>query len=289
MKHSILAFAKVNLYLDVLSKRDNGYHEIESVMQSISLCDEISLEISVCKGIEIHLNGSDCSLSWDESNLAYKACKLFLDEAKISNHRIDIFVKKNIPISAGMAGGSTDAGGALILLNKAFGEPFSKEKLCELGARLGADVPFCIMGGTCLCQGVGEILTPISSFKDKLMVCAIDSSSVSTPRAYAMLDEKYGTNASRSSDIDAFLTCVKNNNFKGVCSSLFNKFESVIIPTNPSISKIKELLVENGALCALMSGSGPSVFGIFESEADQIRAYNALQDAKIRAFLCKSL
>ncbi len=289
MKHSILAFAKVNLYLDVLSRREDGYHEIESVMQSISLCDEISLEISACKGTEIHLNGSDCSLSWNESNLAYKACKLFLDKAKISNYCIDIFVKKNIPISAGMAGGSTDAGGVLILLNNAFGEPFSKERLCELGARLGADVPFCIMGGTCLCQGVGEILTPISSFKDKLMVCAIDSSSVSTPKAYGMLDEKYGTRASRSSDIDAFLTYVKNDDLKGACSSLFNKFESVIIPTNPSILKIKELLAQNGALGALMSGSGPSVFGIFESEADQIRAYNALQDAKIRAFLCKSL
>lgn len=289
MNYSILAPAKVNLYLDVLSRREDGYHEIESVMQSISLFDEISLEASASKGLEIYLNGSDNSLLWDEGNLAYKACNLFLSEANINNCRIDIFVKKNIPISAGMAGGSTDASGVLLLLNKAFGEPFSLEKLCELGSRLGADVPFCIMGGTCLCKGVGEILTPIAPFKDKLMVCAIDASSVSTPKAYSMLDEKYGTSASRSCDINAFLAYVKNDDLIGVSGSLFNKFENVIIPSNQSISKIKALLIENGALGALMSGSGPSVFGIFENEADQIRAYKALQDAKIRAFLCKTL
>ena len=289
MKYTILAPAKINLYLDVLSKREDGYHEIESVMQSVSLCDKISIDISKSSELKISIDGTSDAIAWDEKNLAYKACKLFVSEAKITNSKIDIFVEKNIPISAGMAGGSTDAGGVLMLLNKAFGEPFSSEKLCELGARLGADVPFCIAGGTYLCKGVGEVLLPLTPFKDKLLVCAIDSSSVSTPVAYGMLDKKYGTDATSSSDINAFLAYVKNDDLKGVSSSLFNKFESVIIPENPSILKIKDLLLENGALGALMSGSGPSVFGLFGNETDQKRAFDALQKEKIQAFLCKTL
>ena len=289
MKYTILAPAKVNLYLDVLSKREDGYHEIESVMQSVSLCDKISIDISKSSELKISIDGTSDAIAWDEKNLAFKACKIFANEAKITNSKIDIFVEKNIPISAGMAGGSTDAGGVLILLNKAFGEPFSRERLCELGASLGADVPFCIVGGTYLCKGVGEVLLPLAPFKDKLLVCAIDSSSVSTPVAYGMLDKKYGTDATSSSDINTFLAYVKNDDLKGVSSSLFNKFESVIIPENPSILKIKDLLLENGALGALMSGSGPSVFGLFGNETDQKRAFDALQKEKIQAFLCKTL
>lgn len=289
MKHTILAPAKVNLYLDVLSRREDGYHEIESVMQAVSLCDKISVDISDASELQISLSGTNDAIAWDEKNLAYRACELFAKEAKISNSRIEIFVEKNIPICAGMAGGSTDAAGVLLILNKAYGEPFSKEELCSIGARLGADVPFCIIGGTCLCKGVGDILIPLSPFSDRLLVCAIDSSSVSTPVAYSLLDKKYGTSATSSADLDAFLAYVKNGDLKGVTSSLFNKFESVIIPENPTILKIKDLLLSNGALGALMSGSGPSVFGVFENENDQKRALEALQKEKIQAFSCKSL
>ena len=289
MKDTILAPAKVNLYLDVLSRREDGYHEIESVMQSISLYDKVSINIEKSSDLQISIDGTSESIAWDEKNLAYKACVLFLNEAKTSNYKIDIFVEKNIPISAGMAGGSTDAGAVLLLLNRAFGEPFSKEELCTLGARIGADVPFCILGGTCLCKGIGDSLVPLKAFKDKLLVCAIDKSSVSTPVAYSMLDKKYGTSASCSSNLDAFLTYVENDDLNGVSSSLFNKFESVIIPENTSILKIKELLLKNGALGALMSGSGPSVFGLFENEDDQRSAYFALKSDNISAFLCKTL
>ena len=283
MKHTILAPAKVNLYLDVLSRREDGYHEIESVMQAVSLCDKISVDISDASELQISLSGTNDAIAWDEKNLAYRACELFAKEAKISNSRIEIFVEKNIPICAGMAGGSTDAAGVLLILNKAFGEPFSKEELCSIGARLGADVPFCIIGGTCLCKGVGDVLIPLSPFSDRLLVCAIDSSSVSTPVAYSLLDKKYGTSATSSENLDAFLAYVKNGNLKEVSSSLFNKFESVIIPENPTILKIKDLLLSNGALGALMSGSGPSVFGVFENENDQKRALEALQKEKIQA------
>lgn len=289
MKYTILAPAKVNLYLDVLSKRADGYHDLRSVMQAISLYDDISLEIIPSSNTEINIDGSSNEIKWDESNLAYKACSLFLNEANIDGYKLSLYIDKHIPVCAGMAGGSTDAAGTLLLLNKAFNFPFSTEKLCTLGARLGADIAFCIIGGTCLCEGIGERVTPISSFGGKYMVCAIDSSSVSTPKAYALLDEKYGTACGDSSDLNSFLTSVENNDLSKACSLFYNKFESVIIPEIPKIQQIKDILLENGALGALMSGSGPSVFGVFSTEKEQNNAYKALCDAKIQAFLCKSL
>lgn len=289
MRYSILAPAKINLYLDVLSKREDGYHEIKSVMQAISIYDEITLDITNSDKIIIRLNGSEPSLKWDESNLVYKACTLFLNEAKLDGYSFDFYVKKNIPICAGMAGGSTDAAGALLLLNQAFGNRFSIEDLCSLGAKLGADVAFCIRGGTCICEGVGEVLTPLPPLDTMYLVCAIDSSSISTPRAYSLLDEKYGIIVDESSNFKVFLKSAKNKDIHSICSLLFNKFESVIIPLNENIRTIKELLLKNGAIGALMSGSGPSVFGIFETEDAQKNAFFALQREKIRVFLCKSL
>ena len=289
MKYSILAPAKINLFLDVLSKREDGYHEIKSVMQSVSIYDKISLEIQKSISISIRLNGSNPSLKWDESNLVYKACALFLKVSGIDGYSFDFYIEKNIPICAGMAGGSTDAAGVLLLLNQAFDNRFSIDELCAMGSKLGADVAFCIRGGTCLCEGVGEILTPLSPLDGMYLVCAIDSSSVSTPQAYSLLDERYGTDFHESADLGSFLTSVENKDLSSICSHLFNKFESVIAPLNENINRIKDLLVKNGALGALMSGSGPSVFGIFENEIDQKNALFALQKEKITAFSCKSL
>ena len=289
MKLSILAPAKVNLFLDVLSKREDGYHEICSVMQAVSLYDEIFLQIKKSDSFNIILDGSNKQLRWDGSNLVYKACDLFVKEAGLKGYTFEFYVQKNIPVCAGMAGGSTDAAGALLLLNKAFNNLFSVERLCEIGAKLGADVPFCILGGTCLCRGVGEKIISLKSFSNQYMVCAIDDSSVSTPQAYSMLDEKFGTDCGPSADIDDFLANIATSNAKNVCSALFNKFENVIIPKNPRIQHIKDKMLENNALGALMSGSGPSVFAIFASEADQKSALFALQKEEIQAFLCKSL
>lgn len=289
MKFSIKAPAKVNLFLDVLSKRPDGYHNINSVMQSISLCDEVSLEVTRAEKNEISVCGTSDEIKWDESNLVYKACSAFIKKAGLDGYRFDFHVQKNIPVCAGMAGGSTDAAAALILMNKAFGNLFSVERLCELGAGLGADVAFCIVGGTCLCEGIGEKLTALPSIRDMYMVCAIDSSCVSTPKAYAMLDEKYGSDCTQSADCEKFLKALKNASVKEISALLYNKFESVIAEQNPSIQKIKDMLFENGALGALMSGSGPSVFGIFETESEQRQAFEALEKAKIRVFLCKSL
>lgn len=289
MRHSISAPAKINLYLDVLSKMENGYHNIKSVMQTISLFDEITLAVQKSNSNKINIDGSRSKIAWDKTNLVYKACEIFLKQSKLNGYTINLFVEKKIPISAGMAGGSTDAAGTLLLLNQAFGDIFTEKELCEMGATLGADVPFCIMGGTCLCEGVGERLTPLKCFSDKFLVCAIDQSSVSTPKAYQLLDEKYGTECTDSANIENLLACIENDDLKGVSSLLFNKFESVISPLLPNVDKIKSILAENGAIGTLMSGSGPSVFGIFETEEAQANAYFALLKEEISAFLCKTI
>lgn len=292
-----IAPAKINLYLDVLDKMDNGYHNIESVMQSISLADKLTLELVKMGGentIEISTNTD--KIPNDEGNLVYKAASLFIEyvnkkrKTKISDTKFVFTIEKNIPVSAGMAGGSTDCACALRLLNSAYSNILKENELFELGTRLGADVGFCLIGGTCECRGNGSKIKKLTPFKDIPLVCAIDSSSVSTPQAFKMLDDRYGTSSRACAIFEVFTGAISQGaNLKRICSLLFNKFENVIIPTNENIKKIKDILLENGAIGALMSGSGPSVFGIFETEDAQNKAYNALQKANINAFLCKTL
>ena len=284
------AYGKINLYLDVLDKRQDGYHNVKSVMQSVSLCDKISLEITDTDGEnEIDIISSDIRLKCDKSNLIYKAWNKFFEKTKISGKKCVFTLEKNIPMAAGMAGGSSDCACALSLLNEAFGYPLSYKKLVVLGSKIGADVAFCIKGGTCICEGIGEKITPLKSFKDALLVCAIDDSSVSTPYAFSLLDEKYGIDCKDSNNIENIIDYINNGSIKDVCRGLYNKFESVIIPKIENVQKIKDMMLSNGALGALMSGSGPSVFGIFDNENDSINAYKALKSQKIRAFLCKTL
>jgi 4-diphosphocytidyl-2-C-methyl-D-erythritol kinase len=284
------SYAKINLYLDVLDKRLDGYHNIKSVMQSISLFDTLSLEITDVSGeneIEILCNSSN--LKCDNSNLIYKAFIRFFEKTQIKGKKCTFSLEKNIPISAGMAGGSSNAATTLLLLNEACGYPLDKNGLLDLASKIGADVAFCLYGGTCLCEGIGEKITPLNSFKDAYVVCAIDNSNVSTPVAFSMLDEKFGTSCTDSANISNMLRAIKENDLKAISSSLYNKFENVIIPTNKNIELIKETLIKHGAIGALMSGSGPSVFGLFENEEAQKSAYIALKSDNISAFLCKTL
>ncbi len=284
------ANGKINLYLDVLNKRDDGYHNVKSVMQSVSLCDKITLEITDIQGEnEISIISSDISLKCDKSNLIYKAWEKFFEATKISGKSCVFNLKKNIPMAAGMAGGSSDCACALSLLNEAFGYPLSDEELIKLGSKIGADVAFCIKGGTCICEGIGEVITPLNSFSNVLLVSAIDESSVSTPYAFSLLDEKYGTDCIDSGDICAVIDGIKAKDISQVAKRLYNKFESVIIPEIENVQKIKDIMLENGALGALMSGSGPSVFGIFDTEKAQKSAFDALKNHGIKAFLCKTV
>lgn len=295
MKLEILAYGKINLYLDVLNKMENGYHNIESVMQSVSLCDKLTLEISDTEGENIIEISSDTDkIPNDNTNLVYKACSRFIDfvaskNLKIEGKKFTFHIEKKIPISAGMAGGSSDCASALKLMNMAFDSPLNDNELLSLGASIGADVGFCLTGGTAICRGIGDKITKINSFSDVYLVCAIDNSSVSTPVAFKMLDDMYGTNPEPSASIDILVEAIEIKDLNKVSSSLFNKFENVIIPKNDGVKKIKNILLNNGALGALMSGSGPSVFGIFGNENDQINAYKALKEQKISAFLCKTI
>ncbi|MBQ7760599.1 MAG: 4-(cytidine 5'-diphospho)-2-C-methyl-D-erythritol kinase [Clostridia bacterium] len=289
-KISAIAYGKINLYLDILSKMENGYHSIESVMQSVSLGDKITLEVLDVDGDnQIEIKTQCQVIPNDKSNLVYKTASAFLERTNTIGKRLIFEIEKNIPISAGMAGGSSDGATAMKLLNEYFGSPLTLDELCEIGARIGADIPFCLTGGTCICQGIGERITRLTPLKDMLLVCAIDNSSVSTPVAFSMLDEKFGTRPMPHGALEKMKLAIEGGNISEVSSLLYNKFEDVIIPKIPSISKIKEIMTENGANGTLMSGSGPSVFGIFDNEKSQIKAYNALKNCSIRAFLCKTI
>ena len=284
-----MAPGKINFYLDVLNKREDGYHNIRSVMQSVSLCDTLTLEISDKHKCDIVITCSDHSIKCDGSNLVYKAAKLFTERLGIMSGHLHFHIEKNIPIAAGMAGGSADAAAALRLLNSAYGSPYTPAELCNMGSLIGADVPFCILGGTRICEGIGEELSALPTFSGIDILCAIDSSSVSTPKAFGMLDEKYGTDCKDSADISKMTDAIAKRDKDLLCSALYNKFEDVIIPVNPNITLIKNTLLECGAVGALMSGSGPSVFGIFDSEDDAVLASEKLKKMGIRAYPCKTI
>ena len=185
--------------------------------------------------------------------------------------------------------GSSDSACALSLLNEAFDFPLSYEELVLLGSKIGADIAFCIKGGTCICEGIGEQITPIKSLKNVLLVCAIDESSVSTPYAFSLLDEKYGIDCTDSGSIDGIIEAINGGELSSVCKNMYNKFESVIIPQIDNVQRIKDMMISSGAIGALMSGSGPYVFGVFDDEKSQLSAFNVLKKHGINAFLCKTV
>ena len=256
------AYAKINLYLDVLGKMANGYHEIESVMQSVSLSDEITLTVGEGDGIEITSNSPYVPLN--EKNLVHKAAVRFLSylnensPSQIESKRLSFHIEKNIPIEAGMAGGSTDCAAALYLLNEAFGYPLKDNELLSLGASLGADVAFCLTGGTAVCRGIGEKITPLESKASMSLVCAIGNTGVSTPYAFGLIDEKFGTSPEPHGKISKVADSLKSDDITALSASLFNRFEAVIEPINASVSEIKAEMIRCGAVGALMSGIGPS-------------------------------
>ncbi|MBQ8163738.1 MAG: 4-(cytidine 5'-diphospho)-2-C-methyl-D-erythritol kinase [Clostridia bacterium] len=289
MKFSILSPAKINLYLDVLDKRSDGYHNIETVMQTISIYDKITLTVSeydsACNEIKIVSNNED--IAWDESNLVYKSAIRFIAKADIKFKKLLFEIEKNIPICAGMAGGSADAAATLKLLNQAFSYPLSEYDLISLSASLGADVPFCIHGGTYLCQGIGEKLTKLPTLKDINLICVMGNEpKLSTVHAYSELDKKYGIYCKKSGDYDKMIDAISKNSISDISSLLYNKFEDV---ANPEVHKIKAMLLDNGAIGALMSGSGPSVFGIFNSEDEAKKAFSSMKPHFDKIFLCKTV
>lgn len=269
------AYAKINLGLDVVRKREDGYHEVRMVMQTIKLFDKLTFQL--LDEDEIHINVNLGFLPVNEDNLVYKAVKLIKDTYNIKKGmEIDLF--KCIPVAAGMAGGSTDCAAALVGASKLFGLHLSREKLMELGVKLGADVPYCILRGTALSEGIGERLTPLPSMPDCHILVAKPSISVSTKFVYENLRVN---ELEKHPDIDGMVAAIRNGNLHGVTDRMENVLETVTIPAYPVIEDIKVCMRENGAVNALMSGSGPTVFGIFETELQAQRTKDIIREKNL--------
>ena len=265
------ARAKINLGLDVVRRREDGYHEVKMVMQMLRLYDQSDIEKTQESGIFVRSNLS--FLPTDERNIAYKAAKVMIDQFGLEQGVI-IRIEKHIPVAAGMAGGSTDCAAVLYGMNKLFGLRLNQKKLRELGVKLGADVPYCLMRQTALSEGIGEILTPISPLQDCPILIAKPSVSVSTRHVYEhlKLDEQ-----TMHPDIDGIVTALADGDLYGVTNRMANVLETVTVPEHPVIDEIKKQMMASGAVNALMSGSGPTVFGIFD---DEEKAKKACEDMK---------
>ena len=276
------ARAKLNLGLDVLGKRPDGYHDIRTVMQTIDLYDEIEMQLLDTPGIR--LSSDSLQAPADESNLIWKAARLFLDTAA-PQAGVQIRLNKKIPVAAGLAGGSTDAASTLLGLNTLTGKKLSLQKLLEMGTSIGADVPYCILGGTALAEGIGEILTPLRPLKDCWFLLVKPPVSVSTKEAYEGLHDssaKQGSDPSGNQqplhpDMTGVLQAIARNDLPLLAASMANVFEPGICAKHPVISGLLEELTSYGALAARMSGSGPTVFGLFEKETAAVHALEQIR------------
>ncbi len=272
--------SKVNLGLDVLRRRDDGYHEVRMIMQTLKLCDELYFEETQKNEIRIVCNSEN--LECDENNLIYKAARLIMDEAGI-DRGLDIRLKKNIPIAAGMAGGSSDAAATLVALNKMFGIDFDIAKLKEIGVKIGADVPYCIEGGTQLSEGIGEKLTRLKDAPQCFVVVAKPHIGVSTKYVYENLHvETIKTHP----NIDAMLKGIDAGDLIEISSHMENILENVTEKKYPVIAMLKSKLKSMGALNSLMSGSGPTVFALFDDKDKADKACEAVLDTGEVAFGC---
>ncbi len=284
MKVSVNAYAKINLFLDMESRREDGYHNIISHMQSVTLYDTVSVEHTDFETKEITVLCDNSDIPCGKDNLAYKAADIF--PANIGKIKIDII--KRIPMSAGLAGGSADAAATLIAMNLLFGNLLSLEELKALGNRLGADVPFCIEKGACIARGTGELLEKTTPMPSLPIVIARMGEGMSTPYAYKALDLKYDNfkNYSPNTDKLSKLTDGFGLSIEEYSNGLFNIFESVVEPERPCVTELKKIMIDNGAVASMMSGSGTSVFGIFRNESDAKMAVESLDALGSFASVC---
>ena len=254
------ARAKINLGLDVVRKREDGYHEVRMIMQMINLYDKITLRQRTEPGITVSTNLS--YLPVNEDNLVYRSAKLLMDEFQVSGG-LEIVLQKYIPVAAGMAGGSSDAAAVMVGVNRMFHLGLSKKQLMERGVKIGADVPFCIMRGTALAEGIGEKLTTLPAMPHCSLVIAKPKVHVSTKFVYGNLKADEIT---EHPDIDGQVQALRDNDLEQIVAKMGNVLETVTIPAYPVIDKIKQTMIRHGAMGAMMSGSGPTVFGVFERE-----------------------
>ena len=254
------ARAKINLGLDVVRKREDGYHEVRMIMQMINLYDRITLRRSTEPGIRVTTNLP--YLPVNEDNLVYRAAKLLMEEFKVTEGA-EIELQKYIPVAAGMAGGSSDAAAVMVGVNRIFHLGLTKKQLMERGVKIGADVPFCIMRGTALAEGIGEVLTPLPAMPHCSLVIAKPKIHVSTKFVYGNLK---ANELKEHPDIDGQVQALREGSLEQLVAKMGNVLETVTIPAYPVIDEIKKTMLKNDAMGAMMSGSGPTVFGVFERE-----------------------
>ena len=272
---SLRALAKINLGLDILRKREDGYHEVRMIMQTIQMYDVLEMKKVKKPGISLSVNYP--YIPSDERNLVYKAAKLLMDEFQVKEG-VDIRLEKFIPVAAGMAGGSSDAAAAMVGINHLFKLGLSEKDLMDRAVNIGADVPYCIMRGTALAEGIGEKLTRIAQVPDCYVLIGKPGIGVSTKTAYESLQlDKIQSHP----DIDGMIRDIENGNLLAMTDKMGNVFESGIIGKYPVIGEIKDLMEANGALKAMMSGSGPTVFGIFDDREKMEAAAAVLRQSNL--------
>lgn len=270
------AKAKINLFLEITGRLGNGYHTISTVMQEIGLCDYVTVTETDSGNITL---SSDCdTMPLDERNIAYRCAALFFERSGIENKGISIHIEKNIPMEAGLAGGSTDGAAVLKGLNEIYGKPFTVAQLCGIGAKVGADIPFCILGGTVLCEGIGDIMTPISPLPRCHILIAKGKEGVSTKWAY----EQFDLMENREIKDNPMTELLEKGDINDICEAMYNCFELLV----PSVGEIKDVMNRSGAMGSMMSGSGTAVFGIFDDEEKMKTAAIKLQNKNISVFCC---
>ena len=281
----IQAFAKLNLTLDILGKREDGYHDLRMVMQSITLADTLTLEENQGEGLRVSANLR--FLPTGEKNLAAAAALRFWEALGREPEDLDIRIEKRIPVCAGMAGGSSDAAAVLRALNQRSGEPFSPKELAQIGERVGSDVPYCVLGGTALAEGRGEVLTPLPPLPRCWVVACKPDFPVSTPELFAQADR---VKLRRRPDTSGLISALEAGDLGGVARRMYNVFEDVLPPRLAvRVAEIKNRLVQCGALGANMSGSGPTAFGLFEGREEAERARACLAERYRDTFLCETV
>ena len=276
-KIQLKALAKINLGLDVLRRREDGYHEVKMIMQTISLCDELELRRTRQPGIQVRTNLP--YLPTNENNLVYKAAKLLQDEFGMKEG-VSIQLRKKIPVAAGMAGGSSDAAAVLWGMNRMYGLGLSRTALMERGVKLGADVPYCILRGTALAEGIGERLTALPPMPKCYLLIVKPGISVSTRFVYENLHANE-LRPEQHPDVDAMVQALKRKDLKALASGMGNILELVTVPAYPVIEEIRQCILKAGACGALMSGSGPTVFGIFDTQAKARKAVQSVRAAQL--------
>lgn len=276
---TLKALAKINLGLDVVRRREDGYHEVRMIMQTIHLYDKLDIKKTTDEGIVITSNLS--YVPTNENNLVYKAGKLLMDEFDIKEG-VSVHLQKRIPVAAGMAGGSSDAAAMLYGMNQIFDLGLSRKDLMERGVKIGADVPYCLMRGTALAEGIGEKLTSLPPMVKCPVLIAKPAISVSTKFVYENLKLSEET---IHPDIDQLVKDIENKDLHAIAGHMGNVLESVTIPEYPIIAQIKDQMMKSGAINSMMSGSGPTVFGLFEDEETARRAY----DDMVKSGLAKQI